>query len=431
MIPAATEAAAPSPSPSSAPPAWPLARRIAFRFFFVYVALFAFELATISDFDFDWLTLAPLWRVLVASIGRHLLHREVPNLVFGPSDNLYGWVLNGLWLAAALVACAVWSIVDRRRREYERLHGIARIFVRYAVAYLMLVYGLVKIVKLQFPALGPARLTTTFGEASPMGLLWAFMGASTAYTVFGGIVETLGGALLLFRRTTTLGAIVVVGAMSNVVVLDFAYDVPIKLLASQILLLAVWLLAPDARRLFDVLVWHRATTPALRTWTPATARGRWARRIAKCVVIALLVGANVVMSLWPRFGVDNDGAPKPPYYGAYEVERFLRDGAAAPQLYGDAHAWRVLALEREAGALRFGDGQRIRFSLPPKHGAIELDDGGHPTTLTLETPDATHVVLRGRWQGADVVVTLRKIPDERMVLTHRGFHWVNETPFVR
>lgn len=431
MIAAATAPAAPSPSPSSVPPAWPLARRIAFRFFFGYVVLLAFEVATISDFDFDWLTLAPLWRALVASIGKHVLHREITNLVFGPSDTLYGWVLNGMWIAAALVACVVWSIVDRRRREYERLHGIARVFVRYAVAYLMLVYGLVKIVKLQFPAPGPARLMTTFGESSPMGLLWAFMGASTAYTVFGGIIETVGGVLLLFRRTTTLGALIVVAAMTNVVVVNFAYDVPIKLLASQILLLAAWLLAPDARRLLDVLVLHRPTTPAMRTWTPATPRGRWARRITKCVVIALLVGSNVAMSLWPRFGTDNDGAPKPPYYGAYEVESFLRDGAAVPQVYGDAQAWRSLALERQSGALRFGDGRRTRFSLPPKNGAIELDDGGHPTTLTMATPDATHVLLRGRWQGADVVVTLRRVPDERMVLPNRGFHWVSEATFIR
>ena len=284
--------------------------------------------------------------------------------------------------------------------------------------------------KLQFPAPGPARLMTPFGEASPMGLLWAFMGASTPYTVFAGLVETLGGALILFRRTTTLGALIVVGGMTNVVMLNFAYDVPAKLLASQLLLLAAWLVAPDARRLIDVLVLHRPTVLPLTTWTPVTPRGRWARRIGKAAVIAVLVGANVHAML-PMIGVDSDGAPKPPYYGAYEVQTFLRDGAATPQAFGDEQAWRALALDRQSGALFFGDGGRTRFSLPPKGGAIELDDGGHPTTLTMATPDPTHVVLRGRWKGADVVVTLKKVPDERMMLLNRGFHWVNEMPFVR
>jgi hypothetical protein len=420
----------PRPSPSLAPAAWSPARRIAFRFLFSYLVLFAFEAAAGSDFDFDWLTLAPLWRLIVAWIGRHVLHHEITNLVFGPSDTVYGWVLNGLWVVAALVACVVWSMLDRRRLQYERLHGIARVFVRYYLAYAMLGYGLVKIVKLQFLAPGPARLMTTFGEASPMGLLWAFMGASTAYTVFAGIVETLGGTLLLFRRTTTLGALIVGAAMTNVVMLNFAYDVPIKLLASQLLLLAVWLVAPDARRLFDVLVLHRPTAGTLRVWTPATQRGRWARRIGKVAVAVVLVGANV-RSFLPRFGVDNDGAPKPPYYGAFEVETFLRDGAAVPQVFGDAQAWRALALDRQSGVLRFGDGERTRFSLPPKNGAIELDDGGHTTTLAMATPDATHVVLRGRWKGSNVIVTLVKVPDERFVLLNRGFHWVNETQFIR
>lgn len=430
LAPATTPvAASPSPAPA-AQEAWPLARRIAFRFFASYLVLFCFEAVYFTDLDYDWLTLAPLWRPIVTAVAKHVLHRPITNPSLFPSDTLYSWVLHGVWIAAALVACVVWSIVDRRRRQYERLHGVVRVFIRYVVAFWMIIFGLAKVFKLQFIAPGPARLTTTFGESSPMALLWAFMGASTPYTVFGGLIETLGAALLLFRRTTTLGALIVVAAMSNVVVLNFSYDVVAKLLAAQTLLFALWLLAPEASRLFDFFVRHRPTTLALRMWTPATPGRRWARRIAKGAIIAFMVGTTV-KDMWPRFGVDSDGSPKPPYYGAYEVETFLRDGTALPQVFGDARSWRVLALDRQSGMLRFGNGERTRFSLPPKNGALELDDGGHETTLTMTTPDATHVVLRGRWQDADVVVTLRKISDERMVLTSRGFHLVNEGEFIR
>ncbi len=57
-----------------------------------------------------------------------------------------------------------------------------------------------------------------------MGVLWWMMGSSPAYTIFSGSIETLGGALLLFRRTATLGAIVSAGAMLNVWMLNMCYD---------------------------------------------------------------------------------------------------------------------------------------------------------------------------------------------------------------
>ncbi|MCU1278121.1 MAG: putative rane protein [bacterium] len=432
----ASAARTPSPTPEPALPpstvAWPPARRIGFRFLFAYLVLYAFAFAAVSDFDWDWLTLAPLWRAVVPWIGKHVLHLEdaITSLTFGPSDNRYGWVLHGLWLATAVVACVVWSIADRRRLQYERLQAALRVFVRYALAYEMFVYGFVKLFKLQFPAPGPARLMETFGESSPMGLLWAFMGASTPYTIFTGVVETLGGFLLLFRRTTTLGALIVLGAMTNVVMLNFSYDVPIKLLSVHFLLLAAWLVLPDARQLVDVLVLHRPTEPALRLWTPATRGGRWARRVVKTSVIAVMTISLLPYCIKTR-REDGDGAPKPPYYGAYEVETFLRNGTPAPQVFGDAQSWRALALDRKNGTLRFGDGARIMFDLPPKNGAIELGVDGHKTPLAFATPDPAHVVLRGRYKGDEIDVTLKKAPDARQLLVNRGFHWLNETPFIR
>src|SRR5262249_34050070 len=83
-----------------------------------------------------------------------------------------------------------------------------------------------------------------------------------AYTVFSGMVEVTGGALLLFRRTTSLGAIVSGGALLNIVLLNFCYDVPVKLYSTNLLLMCIYLLAPDMRRLINVLVLNRPAPPA-------------------------------------------------------------------------------------------------------------------------------------------------------------------------
>jgi hypothetical protein len=106
-----------------------------------------------------------------------------------------------------------------------------------------------KLVPLQFGSLRLAEMVQPIGEQSPMGLLWRFMAASPAYTMFTGFAEVLAASLLLFRRTAMLGAFLCAGVMANVVALNFCYDVPVKLFSSRLLLMSLFLLAPDVRRL--------------------------------------------------------------------------------------------------------------------------------------------------------------------------------------
>src|SRR5262249_16489190 len=139
-------------------------------------------------------------------------------------------------ILAALGAIA-WSLVDRRR-AHPRLATAAWIVLRYYVAAAMMFYGAAKIVKSQFPDLPPGWTCQRVGGSSPMRLMWDFMGYSTLYTVFAGLAEALGGVLLLWRRTATLGALVVIAVMTNVVMMNFSYDVPLKLYSTRLLVMA-------------------------------------------------------------------------------------------------------------------------------------------------------------------------------------------------
>ncbi len=417
---------------SAAPPPWSPARRFAFRFLFSYVALYSFGLAGNSELDYKWLTLEKLWHALVPWLGRHLLHKDITVFTNGSGDTTYDWLLVASWGALALLAALVWSLVDRRRLQYERLFGILRVWVRYALAYQMLNYGFAKVFKLQFPAPGPSRLNEPFGAASPMGLLWAFMGASTAYTIFGGAAEVLGGALVLFRRTTTLGALVIVAVMSNVVMLNLCYDVPVKLLSSHLLLLALWLLLPDARRLADLLVLHRPTQPSLIVWRPASRRGVWARRVVKYGVIGYVFYSQLhsgIQALY-KYG---PLAPTPPAYGTYEVEEFVKGGKVIAQRPEDPKRWRLASIDKFGGAVQFVDGTHQSFGLP-KDGQIEqwTDDPEHHY-MSFAVPDAKHIVLSGKFVGIEepVKVTLKELPDDDFLLIKRGFHWINEYPLNR
>ena len=171
-----------------------------------------------------------------------------------------------------------------------------------------------------------------------MGLLWTFMGASPAYTIFAGACEMVGGLLLIPRRTTLLGALVCMGVLGNVVMLNFCYDVPVKLFSSHLFLLALFLAAPDLRRLADLLVFNRRVEPAD---DPLFAGERY--HVTALVFRTLfLAGFAVLRSTRPTrlTRPTAPAAPKSPFYGVWNVDELAMDGVARPPLLTDESRWR-------------------------------------------------------------------------------------------
>jgi len=271
-----------------------------------------------------------------------------------------------------------------------------------------------------------------------MGLLWTFMGVSTPYTVFAGAMETLGGVLLFFRRTTTLGALVTIAVMTNVFVLNMCYDVPVKQFSLHLLLMAVFLLLPDLRRLANVLVLNRPTEPA-NLAPPLSAR--WAR-IAGLVLCVLFLGYQLFTNVQGNLQRSNQfgpgAAPKPPVYGAFEVEEFIRNGRSMPPLLTDAGRWRRLTvLYPEVLSVRWMDNSLHRYwtqYVPAKHSialaAFEAKDT-RQGAFTYTIPDNDHLVLQGTLLKDAITVKLRKLDPSKFLLVSRGFHWVSEIPFNR
>ena len=94
-----------------------------------------------------------------------------------------------------------------------------------------------------------------------MGLAWSYMGYSTTYNYFTGFAELLGGFLLLSRKTTTIGALVCLGVMTNVFMINMGYDVPVKLLSFNTILMCLFLLGKDILRLTNFFILNK-TAPA-------------------------------------------------------------------------------------------------------------------------------------------------------------------------
>ncbi len=414
---------------------WSLAHRVGFRFTCSYLLLYLLPtpLNLLPGLEALDAAYGRAWEWVVQAVGAHLLGLAgpIPNNPTGSGDRLFDFVWNLSVLGLALLVTLGWSLVDERRaarpRAYPRAAALLRVYLRYALASILLSYGLVKVFALQMPAPDVTRLFSTYGESSPMGLLWTFMGASTGYQVFCGAAETLAGLLLLLRRTTLLGALVSVGVMTNVAALNYFYDVPVKLYSTHLLLFSLLLLLPDLRRLVDVLLLQRAVQapPPLRL-PFADRRLEWARRGLK----ALAVGAMLVLMVkgnWERRESRGKGLPElATLQGVWEVEAFEPSEAA-----GAGAPWRELAVGPWSLGIRAADGTLTRYGVRPEQG--------RPTTLNLVSlvaprqppltwaqPDPEHLLLEG--PGLRVRLKRGHLATQ---LTARDCRWVSEVPFNR
>lgn len=442
-------APAPEPSPEATPPSSPrpaLVRAILFRFAFVYWVMSVFVVAANEDTGLTLvgMVVRPVWNPIVVWVGAHVLGISYPinTAINGSGDKTADWV--GVFLAAAVaaIATAVWSVLDGRGARHARLRSLLRVILRYTVAFALLGYGSSKLFCLQFSVPGAGRLVQRYGESSPMGLLWTFMGASPAYQFFAGAAEAAGAVLLLFRRTTALGALVLAVVLVNVVMLNFCYDVPVKINAVHYLGMCVFLLLPELRRLADVLVLHRATQPAARDPMSPRRRLRIAGRIVKYALIGVMVFHDVRGNLHWRAALDI----KTWYSDYWNVTKFTRDAQEVPALTADTTRWQRIRFQGSGDLIlarwRFMDGtygDLYKVALDEKLQVMTLTPwnpdrpkaGVGAVTLRYVRTDPDHLTLEGNVGAAAVSVQVERLVADKMLLVSRGFRWINEEPFNR
>jgi hypothetical protein len=426
-----------------------LAARVVFRFLFVYLIIynFAFPLSITSTFARLFGTGIPLlskaaegyedgWNAVITWVGTHLFHVEITVRPNGSGDTTWNYVQVFCLAVFSLVLTAIWSILDSKRPNYVRLLGFLRVYVRYALATTMIVYGAVKVIKSQFPDPPLDRLLQPFGDASPMGLLWTFMGASTPYNIFSGAGELLGALLLTTRRTTLLGSLVCIGVLGHVVVLNFSYDVPVKLFSLHLFLMAVFLAAPDFKRLADLFLFNRRIEPApIRP----IFRQRW-QNIAAISLRTALVAAYLVLWLYNSYETTKlfgSRTPKSPLYGIWNVEEFVVDAQTQPPVVTDGKRWRRVIFDYpKVIAIQLMDDKRQRYLLELDEQQMTLqlskrDDKEWKASFHYQRPEEDQLELEGTFEGKKMLAKLRRVDASEFLLMNRSFHWINEFPFNR
>ena len=424
-------------SQAAAPSEWRTATRVAFRFCFLYFSLYTLT-GQILGGVFVYPGLMPafgtLWplRDITLWAAANLFGATTPiNYVGNSGDTIFHWVQTALLLAVAAVGAAVWSAIDGRRRDYATLHKWCRLYLRFGLAAQMFYYGTAKIIPTQFPPPALVTLVRPVGDLSLTDLLWVFVGASTPYQMVTGWAEMLAGVLLIVPHTATLGALIALADLVQVFVLNMTYDFGLKQISLHLILITLFLLAPDFQRLANVLVLGR---PADASREPVLFSTLRANRVALAAQIAfglLLIVMFTNLSLRFYVADGGTGAPRSPLYGIWQVERLAIDGEVRVPLLNDYdRRWRRVIFDFTGRMFfqRWDDSYAgYGVSIDEGRRMLSLTKGRSRTwssTFVYDRPAPDRLILEGEMDGYRIRAELQLLERDTFRLLNSGFRWV-------
>ena len=350
----------------------------------------------------------------------------------GSGDRTMNYITLFLQVVLTVIGVLLWSYLDRKRPSYNQLQYWFTVILRIFVAFFMLAYGMAKVYKLQFPAPSLMRLMQPIGEMSPMGLAWTFMGHSEGYNLFTGFMEVLGGLLLIPRRTQTLGAFITMGVMTHVAMMNFFFDIPVKIFAVHLVLMAGFIFLIDLRRFSNYFIFNKPTS-AISYYRPIIDptyhKIIWWLKVSVLIIylgFASFQGYHAERNL-------RDKRPKPELYGIWETKVFVKNNDTLPPLVTDSLRWRYLIRDREGFAViktMTADLKWMNFDLDSTSTQLSLyrEDYKQDNNFTLIATDST-MTMEGVLYGDSLYIKLESLDLKSMRLTNRGFHWVNEHPY--
>jgi hypothetical protein len=408
---------------------WTPATRLAFRFSVLYFGLYIVTtqmlngMVAVPNWGFPPLETQPPLKNVIQWTALHVFRVTQPLVITGSGsgDKTANWVAAFCLVVLSALTTIVWSAIDRRE-AHPSLDRWFRLFMRFAVGTTMLGYGMVKAFPLQMPYPPLTRLLEPFGNFSPMGVLWYSVGASPGWERFAGSMEIVAAVLLFVPSLSLVGAMVCFADAVQIFTLNMTYDVPVKLFSFHLILMSIFLMAPEISRLTRALL---ARVPGGKLLVAA-----------QIVLAAYYIGNEVYQAnrSWHTYG---GGAPKPALYGIWNVDRMFIGGVERSPLATDYDRWRRVVVQNST-TVYFQRMDETLAAYPAKFddktNTIVLtrpSDKNWTATFAVQRPDAAHLSLSGAMDGHSIEMRTSLVDRAHFLLVSRGFNWVQEFPFNR
>ncbi len=343
----------------------------------------------------------------------------------GSGDTQMDWLnIVSIALLSTLISIIL-VFIGYIRRNIDSILNFIRVYLRFYLGLFLIFYGIAKLyVNGQFGQIELYHLDSTFGNKSPMGLLWTFMAYSREYTLFIGVIETLAGVLLLYKRSSLIGGLMGFAIMLNVFLLNMFYDVPVKIFSFHLLLCAFIIISPGIKKILLFLTGENAQPVALSFIEIGNKSVTIVFTVLKTILVVVLVGLD--------FFSFNEEMEQPADYldGVYRIESIEYSNDSIPAL-----KWEKIMFNSLYGSVTDYSGTRNQLELQIDttkkivNFNFRLDSTLMSFNYELYAGDSVKFT---NIQEADTIrVFTKRLQKDDFLLMNRGFHWVSEYPLNR
>ena len=378
------------------------------RFYGVFITLFTLTILP------GFISIGIVKNILLFFLNPLLRIIDAKNIE-SDSKEMYHVVI--LYLILSIIAASIWGIISRARKNEGSLYYWIHVISAYILSFFLFVYGFNKVFKLQFYIPEPNTLYTPLGQLSKDILFWSSMGSSYSYNLFMGLVEIIPALLLLFRRTRMLGAVISFTVLLNVLMINFGFDISVKILSSFLLFLSLVILVPYATKLFSFFFQVNNKVPS-STLSFEVEKTKKLIIFKSCIICCILF--ETLFTYFNTNNFNDNMQNRPLFHGAYEV---LNAPNSTSQFGNLQQIKRIFIHRKGFFIIQFQDDKMKDFQMKTNTLTNTIDVYTVNRKMTLKI---TPREIIWNEKNTPVHLLMKKLNWEKLPLLRDEFHWISE-----
>ncbi|WP_423998185.1 DoxX family membrane protein [Maribacter sp. IgM3_T14_3] len=105
----------------------------------------------------------------------------------------------------------------------EKIIDFGILVLRWYLIFYMIKYGWSKVTLSQFGVYDASILDQPIKDIGSFYVTWHLFGRSTFFNISTGVLEIIGGILLIFNRTVLIGTLLVLSILAQILIIDIAF----------------------------------------------------------------------------------------------------------------------------------------------------------------------------------------------------------------
>jgi hypothetical protein len=340
------------------------------------------------------------------------------------SDSLGLYLLMPILFMGSLLLTTSFDLLRISNLNKVKTIYFIRSVATYYLAWILLKYGFDKVFKCQFYLPEPNILFTRVGDLDKDILFWSTMGSSHSYSIFMGLLEIIPGILVLFRKTRNLGVLIAIGVFIQVVVINYSFDISVKLFSSFLLLITIFLFYPISFKFWQLM------SNQTDKINPSVDQNNYLRlpfkfaRILKLVFVVFII----LETLLPYYSAQNfndDNFKRPILHGAYKMEYSL---IGKDRVQESDNPLKYIFIHRD-GYLIFQNKEQqmqdYKLEVNPKEQNLTIVDSSNKKTFFnyRYSKKSKQLELELLPKSAKTIHYLKAIDWRKMPLLQKQLHW--------